>query len=130
MNRGCQEGEGSCRHNWECQGSLVCLPSSLPYLSCQEQCSTSQPCQVSLPPGSPTPSLQTGQGPCRSNGECQPGMTCSLSCLDRTQFPVATFPNNSITMGLGEGDKCCYRLGQGSHNMLQARSGITQHATG
>ena len=58
------------------------------------------------------PNLQDGKGPCRSPGQCLPGMGCSLSCLDRTKFPVAKFPNNSITMGLGEADKCCSMLGE------------------
>ena len=53
-----------------------------------------------------------GEGPCTSNSDCLTAghyYECSTNCVDRTHFPLSTFPHLAEIRGYEAGTKCCRR---------------------
>ena len=101
----CGEGEGDCHSDHDCSGLLVCGHNNCGsqygrtggYWGAHDDCCTPL-CTEDTP-------CSTAQGPCSSNDQCRGSLaTCSALCLDNTEFPAHTFPNNSGIIPYSWGD--------------------------
>ena len=126
--RQCQEGEGDCGRDSDCEGTLVCGDNNCVSQfgkngqlwdegddCCRQRCDPDHPCHhgevwkmiLIL-------SLQhvLCQGACQQDTDCErPGYNiCQPNCLDQAWFPAAQFPNNTAdSSGWTVADSCCRR---------------------
>jgi hypothetical protein len=90
----CGLGEGNCKTDPDCKLGLACRANICPTVGqqwdsndkcCKNRCTNTNPCSI-------------GQGHCEVDSDCTNPtvMTCKPnSCLDRSYFPLESFPANT-----------------------------------
>ena len=106
----CQENEGDCNHDEDCEGELICgnnncLKTRSPhgYYDAEDDC-----CERKCTPDHP---CQEGEGHCESDSDCaHPSLICGDDvCQNSAYFPPDKFFYNHLPNTYSSSDNCCYK---------------------